>query len=242
MARRSGPDPLLYEDDALVVVDKPPACRWCRARAGAPTPACRRARRRPARRADCGWCTASIATPPGALAFAAHRRGPSRLVAGLRASRCDKAYRALVAGVPVAPTGAIDLPLHEARQAARRRPATAGEPGAREASTAYACSACGAATAQAFALVEALPHHRAPSSDPRAPARHRHTGSRPTLSTDAATRWCPRDPRPRLALHASRLDSPHPAGRAVSSPWRCGPRPGTFTSWLDAHWAKEPPS
>jgi 23S rRNA-/tRNA-specific pseudouridylate synthase len=48
----------------------------------------------------------------------------------------EKAYLAITAGVPDPPEGTIEVPLHAARRG-KTRPAVPGEPGVREAVTAY---------------------------------------------------------------------------------------------------------
>jgi 23S rRNA-/tRNA-specific pseudouridylate synthase len=75
----------------------------------------------------------------------------------------EKTYVALTAGVPDPPEGTIDIPLHAARRG-KGRPAVPGEPGLREAMTAYVIEQRWHRGDQQVALVRARPrtgrHHQ----------------------------------------------------------------------------------
>ena len=226
----AAPIALLYEDAALVIVDKPaglpvaPAPGWSAEACVQGRVAGQLGRRL--------WVVHRLdRDTSGALAFA--RSAPAHRALSLAFEHRDvhKAYRALVAGVPVPPAGAIDLPLHEARRG-KTRPATAGEAGAREASTAYRVLSVWRDDGQAVVARRGAAAHRAPSSDPRPLARHRHTGARRRACTGAATRCPPRHPRPAWRCTPAASTSRIRSSRAASSPrppWPAAPEPPSPT-------------
>lgn len=124
---------LLYEDDDLVVADKPPGLL------AVPTaPDAREdtalhrlqeyvARRHP-RRPYVGVVHRLDRDTSGALAFALAPPVRSALRAMFREHRMDRRYAALVEGTPPGEEGLVDLPIHDAYEAGRRRIARAGEP------------------------------------------------------------------------------------------------------------------
>lgn len=241
MAVPALPIAFLYEDDVLVVVDKPagvpviPAPGW-------PLESCVQARAAAALGSRLWVVHRLDRETSGALAFARTAAAHRALSQAFERREVAKGYRALVAGVPPSPRGVIDLPLHGARKG-KSRPAAGGEAGARTALTSYEVVRVWRQGAAAVALVDARPetgrHHqirvhlRAIGTPVLADAVYGR-GSRP-LPED---RMCTR-----LALHASALDLPHPAAPrrvAVASPWPADL--GAVTAWLDAHWTAGPPS
>ena len=240
MPAAAAPIPLLYEDAALVIVDKPaglpvaPGSGWSAETCVQGRVAGQLGRRLwVVHRLDCDTS--------GALAFAGSAPAHRALSLAFEHRDVHKAYRALVTGVPVPPAGVIDLPLHQARRG-KTRPATDGEPGAREASTAYRVLSVWRGHGQALSLVEALPHTGRHHQYPRPLSRHRYTGARRRI-VRARPLAGHRGTRGRPGAAASRLDVPHPAEprRVIAeAPWP--PRLAAFTGWLDAHWTKEPAS
>ena len=148
MPAAAAPIALLYEDAALVIVDKPagvpviagPGWSGRDLRAGAG--------RRPARAPAVGGA------PPrsrhlGRAGLRRQRRGPSRLVAGLRASRCAQGLPGAGRGRAGPPAGVIDLAA--ARGAAGQDPSGHGRRSRRPRGRDRVprAEASGAATAQA---------------------------------------------------------------------------------------------
>ena len=236
----AAPITLLYEDAALVIVDKPAGLPV------APVPgwnadACVQGRvaGQLGRRL---WVVHRLdRDTSGALAFACSAPAHRALSLAFEHRDVRKAYRALVAGVPVPPAGAIELPLHAARRG-KTRPAVAGEEGAREASTAYRVLRVWRDDGQSVSLVEALPH----TGRHHQIRVHLRAIGTPVLgdglygrgrSLPAAA------PAAGLALHASHLDVPHPIEpRRVAAEARWPAHLTALTGWLDAHWTAEPVS
>ena len=171
----------------------------------------------------------------GALAFArsaaAHRacRWPSSVARCTRPTgRWSRACRSL-------PAGAIDLPMHQARRG-KTRPARAGEAGAREAVDRLPRAQRLARPRPGVCARRGAAAHRPPSPDSRALCVPSARRSSATACTDAGHSLAPRRaPRARLALHASRLDVPHPADAAAcvaEAPWPAASEP-TCHQWLD---------
>lgn len=231
----------LYEDDALVVVDKPagvpviPAPGWpvattVQARAAAAV-------------GSRLWVVHRLdRETSGALAFARTAEAHRALSLAFEQRDVAKVYRALVVGVPAAPSGVIDVALHEARKG-KSRPAAPGEAGAKAATTGYEVLRVWRQGAAAVALVETRPetgrHHqirvhlRAIGTPILADAVYGR-GFRPVPEDHMCTR---------LALHASALNVPHPGGTrrvAVAAPWPTDLE--SVTAWLEAHWTAGPPS
>jgi tRNA pseudouridine32 synthase / 23S rRNA pseudouridine746 synthase len=240
MPAAAAPIPLLYEDAALVIVDKPaglavaPGSGW-----SAETCVQGRVAGQLGRRL---WVVHRLdRDTSGALAFAGSAPAHRALSLAFEHRDVHKAYRALVAGVPVPAAGVIDLPLHQGRRG-KTRPATADEAGAREASTAYRVLSVWRGHGQACSLVEALPH----TGRHHQIRVHLRAIGTPVLGDGLYGRGqslAIAGPEASLALHASRLDVPHPAEpRRVVAEAVWPPRLATFTEWLDAHWTKEPAS
>ena len=229
------PIELLYEDADLVVVDKPagvpviPAPGW-------PAEACVQARVA----AQIGsrlWIVHRLdRDTSGALAFARTAAAHRALSIAFERRDVQKGYEALIAGVPEPRHGAIDVPLHQARKG-KARPAHPGEEGARHASTGYRVTRSWRAAGRAVALV-ALTPHTGRHHQIRVHLRAIGTpiladpvyGSGPAVLPDGVG-------PPRLALHATVLDLPHPAGGrrvGVEASW-----PEDLEAvrlWLDRHW------
>jgi tRNA pseudouridine32 synthase/23S rRNA pseudouridine746 synthase len=235
------PIAFLYEDDALVVVDKPagvpviPAPGW-------PLAATVQARAAAAIGSRLWVVHRLDRETSGALAFARTAAAHRALSQAFERREVAKVYRALVAGVPPSPRGVIDLPLHDARKG-KSRPAAAGEPGAKAATTGFEVLRRWRHDSAAVALVELRPdtgrHHQI--------RVHLRAIGLPILADAVYGRGI--GPLPidhmcsRLALHASALDVPHPGGTrrvAVAAPWPADLQ--AVTAWLEAHWTAEPPS
>ena len=235
------PIALLYEDDVLVVVDKP---------AGVPAVA---APGWPAETCVHGRAAAAVGgrlwvvhrldkDTSGALVFARSAAAHRALSLAFEHRQVSKLYQALVAGVPRQPRGVIEVPLHEARKG-KARPAVAGEAGARAAQTGYDVRRVWRHQEAAVALLDTRPatgrHHqirvhlRAIGVPILADAVYGR-GSHP-LPDDHSC--------PRLALHAAALDLPHPDGArrvAVAAPWPADL--AAVTAWLDTCWQVETPA
>ena len=227
---------MLYEDADLVVVDKPagvpvtPAPGW-------PAGACVQARVA----AHVGsrlWAVHRLdRDTSGALAFARSAAAHRALSVAFERREVQKGYDALVVGVPEPRHGAIDVPLHAARKG-KARPARPGEDGAREASTGYQVTRSWRAAGRAVALVALTPHtgrhhqirvHLRAIGTPIL-ADPVYGGGQAALPDGVGP--------PRLALHASVLDLPHPAGGrrvGVEAPWPADLE--AVRLWLDRHWA-----
>ena len=234
----AAPLALLYEDAALVIVDKP---------AGVPViPAP-------------GWplevtVQGRVADHLGARLWVVHRldRDTSGVLAFARTAAAHRAlslaferrevrktYRALVAGVPPA-SGAIDLALHDARRG-KTRLASPGEPGARDARTEYRTLRSWPAHGHPVSMLELDPH----SGRHHQIRVHLRAIGTPVLGDALYGRGIPAlpdgAPSVALALHACALDVPHPEQERrvrVESGWP--PHLAALTGWLDAHSTQEP--
>ncbi len=126
--------PLLHEDEALLVVDKPPGLLAVPSGPGAEGEDTALARVRDyvrhlaPRRPYVGVVHRIDRDTSGALAFALTPQAREGLRTLFRAHRIERRYLALVAGRPPADRGVVDLPLHEEYRAGRRRVARSGEP------------------------------------------------------------------------------------------------------------------
>lgn len=175
----------------------------------------------------------------GVVAFALTAAAHRALSLAFERRTVHKTYRAIVAGVPAPPEGAIDVPLHDARRG-KTRPAAAGEPGAREARTSYHVERTwrrdDAAVAQLRLHPETGRHHQV--------RVHLRAIGHPILGDDVYGRggpaWRADLPVPRLALHASAIDLPHPSGdRRVIVEAPLASDLQAFVAWLDAGWPGE---
>lgn len=228
----------LYEDAVMAAVDKP---------AGVPVI--------PAPGTAPGQCLRDrVAAALGTAAWVVHRldRDTSGVVVFARTAAAhralsmafehravEKRYAALTAGVPSPAAGTIDLALHDARRG-RSRPAVPGEAGARAAATRYATTRVWRDGPRAIARVRAWPetgrHHQI--------RVHFRAIGVPLLGDAVYGRGAAAGlagvPVPRLALHAERLDLPHPSGDrrlAIEAPWPADLV--QLTAWLDAAWPAE---
>jgi 23S rRNA pseudouridine1911/1915/1917 synthase len=127
--------PRLFEDEALLVVDKPAGLLSVPTSPTAPgeedTALLRvqeYARRRHPRRPYVGRVHRLDRDTSGALAFALSTEARAGLIALFRAHRVERRYLALVEGDPRAEQGVVDLPIHDAYEGGRRRLARPGEP------------------------------------------------------------------------------------------------------------------
>ena len=131
-SRLRPPLPLLYEDEHLLVVDKPAGLLAVPTSPGADEDTvlgrllAYERHRRP-RRGYVGVVHRLDRDTSGALAFALSPAARAGLRALFRAHRMDRRYAALVEGVPRGEEGTIDLPIHDVYQGGRRRVARAGE-------------------------------------------------------------------------------------------------------------------
>ncbi|MGD9903266.1 MAG: RluA family pseudouridine synthase [Vicinamibacterales bacterium] len=235
MSVQTPPVALLYEDDVLVVVDKP-AGEPVVAGPGWPPGATVQARVA----AQIGsrlWVVHRLdRETSGALAFARSAAAHRALSMAFESRDVAKAYRAVVAGCPSPSAGTIDVPLHEARRG-QARPARPGEPGARLATTGYQVAAAWQEGDEAVALVDLQPH----SGRHHQIRVHLRAIGTPILADPvygrAAAGLASRIGLARLGLHATRLDVPHPAsGRRVqvTAPWPADL--AAAVAWFDRHW------
>jgi tRNA pseudouridine32 synthase / 23S rRNA pseudouridine746 synthase len=232
------PVTFLYDDAALVVVDKPAGVAVI-PMPDAPPGSCLRDR---------------VAAALGTRVWVVHRldRDTSGVVVFARTAEAHRAlsmaferrdvvkrYTALVHGVPAPTAGTIELPLHEARKG-KARPARPDEPGARPATTDYAVTRAWTHDGQRVAAVAATPrtgrHHQI--------RVHLRAVGTPILGDAvygrASAARLPGVPVPRLALHAASIDVPHPAGErrvTATAPWPA--ELAALTTWLDTQWAVE---
>jgi 23S rRNA pseudouridine1911/1915/1917 synthase len=124
--------PILWADEALVIVDKPAGLLAVPSAAGADEDTALRrvrdyARHLDARRPYVGLVHRLDRDTSGALAFALSPAARDGLRALFRAHRIERRYVALVEGQPRGDAGQIDLPLHEGYVSGRRRVARPGE-------------------------------------------------------------------------------------------------------------------
>jgi 23S rRNA pseudouridine1911/1915/1917 synthase len=124
--------PILWSDDALVIVDKPAGLLAVASAPGSEEDtAVRRmhdyARHLDPRRPYVGVVHRLDRDTSGALAFALTPPAREALRALFRAHRIERRYVALVHGRPPGERGEIDLPIHQAYVAGRRRVARDGE-------------------------------------------------------------------------------------------------------------------
>ncbi len=229
------PIAVLYEDDAVVVVDKPPGVPVIPA-PGWPAGACVQARVA-AQLGSRLWTVHRLdRDTSGALAFARSAAAHRALSLAFERRQVQKGYQALVAGVPEPRHGAINVPLHEARKG-KARPARRGEAGAREASTDYRVQQSWRGDGRAVALVALTPH----TGRHHQIRVHLRAIGTPILADPVygggQAAWPGGAGPPRLALHASVLDLPHPAGGrrvGVDAPWPADLE--AVRLWLDRHW------
>ena len=126
--------PRLYEDDSLVVVDKPAGLLSVPSGPGMTGEDTALARVRDyashlrPRQPYAGAAHRLDRGTSGALAFALDARTHAALRDLFRAHRIERRYLALVEGRPSAAEGVVDAPVHEAYVSGRRRLARPGEP------------------------------------------------------------------------------------------------------------------
>jgi 23S rRNA pseudouridine1911/1915/1917 synthase len=133
---------ILYEDDALLVVDKPagllsvPTERGAEAEDTALGRVEEYAARRHPRHPYVGVVHRLDRFTSGALAFALNPVARQGLRTLFREHRIERVYRVLVGGEPGASSGTIDRPIHDSFEGGRRHLARSGDP-ARPARTHY---------------------------------------------------------------------------------------------------------
>lgn len=228
----------LYEDAVMAAVDKPAGVPVVPA-PDLPAAACLRDRVASALGTRVWVVHRLDRETSGVVVFARTAAAHRALSMAFEHRTVEKRYAALVAAVPDPRAGVVDLALHEARKA-KARPAAPGEAGARAATTRYATTRIWRDGARAIARVTAWPetgrHHQI--------RVHFRALGAPLLGDAvygrAASRAMADVPVPRLALHAARLDVPHPAGTArvvVEAPWPADL--AALTAWLDTCWTPE---
>ena len=126
--------PLLYADDALLIVDKPPGLLSVPTLPGADEDSVARrigdyVRRLRPRRPYVGVVHRLDRDTSGALALALNPRTREALRELFRSHRVERRYLALVAGTPRQGDATIDLPIRDAYVAGRRGVARPDEPG-----------------------------------------------------------------------------------------------------------------
>ncbi len=229
------PIALLYEDEAMVVADKPAGVTVIPAPGESP-----------------GACLRElVAAQIGTRAWVVHRldRDTSGIVVFARTAEAhrmlsmafdrrdlERRYTALVRGVPDVAGGVVDLPLHAARKG-KVRPARPEEPGALPARTAVAVTRVWRQGGAAVALLSVEPltsrHHQV--------RVHLRAVETPIVGDavygKAILPLPPEVPAGRLALHASFLEIPHPSGaRRVVVESRLPLDLQPLPDWLDTHW------
>ena len=208
---------LLHEDDDVVAVDKPsgePVIAGARRAArGVPAEAARAA----ARRAGCGSCTASTATPPASCSSRATRRPTARSAWPSSTARCRRRYWAFVAGRARCRCAGGSTCRCTRRARARRGPrdpASAGSSRPRPTTRRERVWRLGGETAS---LVEAHPvtgrHHqiRVHLRSAGAPILFDPLYGRGRRPRRSRRRACAR-----LALHARRIEIPAPRRRGAA--------------------------
>jgi tRNA pseudouridine32 synthase/23S rRNA pseudouridine746 synthase len=234
----TAPISFLYEDADLVVVDKPAGVPVIPA-PGVPPGTCLRDQVSAALGGRIWVVHRLDRDTSGVAVFARSAAAHRALSMAFEGRDVAKHYVALVAGTPSPPRGTIAIHLHEARRG-KTRPARPDEPGAREAETAYEVTRAWGSGTWTVARVDAAPltgrHHQI--------RVHLKAIGTPILGDRRYGPAAALDlPVPRLALHAARIDVPHPvtAKRRVvaESPWPADL--ATLTEWLDAHWSVATP-
>lgn len=237
----TAPITFLYEDASLAVIDKPPG-HTVVPRAGEPASSALSAQVASAL-GQRVWVVHRLdRETSGVLVFARTATAHRALSMAFESRAVQKTYLALVAGALSAPAGRIEVALHDARRG-KSRPAAPGEPGAREACTDYRVMSTWHHGPAAVSLVEARPatgrHHQI--------RVHLRSIGHPILGDAVYARrgpaWRATLPVPRLALHASTLDLPHPVnGRRLVVDAPLARDLVALVDWLDAGWRRETPS
>jgi 23S rRNA pseudouridine1911/1915/1917 synthase len=222
--------PLLYEDERLVIVDKPaglltvPSAPDARGEDTAFARVREYATHARPRRPYAGLVHRLDRDTSGALVFALDPETRQALITVVSAHRMERRYLALVRGAPPEESGRIDVPLHEEYKDGRRRVARGNEP-ARAAVTHWRVrERLGPAALLELSLETGRQHqirvHLAHAGHPVLGDRVYGGEGRPPIDV------------PRQMLHAEVLGFDHPwteeAVRAVS------PLPADFLSALSA--------
>jgi tRNA pseudouridine32 synthase / 23S rRNA pseudouridine746 synthase len=228
----------LYEDADLLVIDKPPGVTVVPA--GGPAADLSLRDRVAAAVGTRVWVVHRVdRDTSGVVVFARSAHAHRTLSMAFEAREVVKRYRALVAGVPDPPAARIDVAVHEARRG-KARPARPGERGAKAAATSYQVTRVWRqAPAGGVASLEATPH----TGRHHQIRVHLRSIGTPILGDAIYGRAATLDlPVPRLALHASAIDVPHPTVPdrrvIVESPWPDDL--AAVTRWLDAQWTVVP--
>jgi 23S rRNA pseudouridine1911/1915/1917 synthase len=207
-ARARSSLPVLYEDEWLVVVDKPAGLLSVPATPGGgeDTVLARvqeYARRLHPRRPYARAVHRLDRDTSGALAFALAPEARTALRALFREHRIERRYAALVEGTPRPEEGEVDAPLFEGYEAGRRRVARPGEP-AREARTRWRVR-------ERFAGAALLDVDLGTGRQHQIRVHLAHVGL-PVLGDAVyrSRRGRPAVPVPRQMLHARRLAFRHP--------------------------------
>lgn len=172
----------------------------------------------------------------GVIVFARTAEAHRELCQAFEHRAVRKTYLAFTAGVPDPARSRIDTPLHAARKG-KTRPAAETEPGAQAAATAYAVRRTWHRAGARVSLIDVHPetgrHHQI--------RVHLRSIGTPILFDDVYGKGIDAEPFEdapceRIALHASRLVLPTPAGAPLDIE---APLPADLTAllrWLDGEW------
>lgn len=169
----------------------------------------------------------------GLVLFACNARAHRELSLAFEHRRVTKSYVAFVAGALAPAAGRVDLALHGARKG-KTRPALPGEPGALASVTEYETTGTWTIEGAAVSRVAARPltgrHHQI-----RVHLRARECPILfdPLYAKGRTPAGMAGAPCSRLALHALRLDGPHPSGGRLALECPLAPDLAALASWLD---------
>ncbi len=233
------PIPIIFGDDRLVVVDKPPGLAVVPAAGSPPADSVRGVVER-----QLGvtiWVVHRLdRDTSGVVLFARTADVHRALCAAFEERRVRKTYLAFTSGLPPGRDGLIETPLHAARRG-KVRPALPHEAGAFGASTRFVVRKAWARDADRVALLEVHPetgrHHQIRA--------HLRSIGTPILfdriyGREASAAVLTAAPAQRLALHASRLVVPDPASPGDTHAFEAALAPDlvALLHWLDGEWTE----
>ncbi len=199
--------PVLYQDEHVIVVDKPAGMLSVPSAPGLhqEDTALRRVQEYARRLSPRGWFAERVhrldRDTSGALAFALSAEARAGLIQTFRDHRIERVYLAVVAGEPREDHGVVDAPLREEWSGGRRGVARPGEP-SRPALTRWRLRERLAGCALLEVTLETGRQHQI-----RAHLAHLGT---PVMGDAVYGRAVPERITPRLLLHAWRLGFAHP--------------------------------